>query len=654
MAQKREKEANAIPLKITDTTFRDGHQSTLATRFRTDDMLPIAARMDEVGFHSMEVWGGATFDVATRFLNEDPWERLVELKKRIKKTPLMMLLRGQNLVGYRNYADDVVEAFIEQAAEAGIDIFRVFDALNDERNFETSFSVIHRCGKHIQGTISYSLTESRMGGPVFNLEYYLDKARIFEDMGADSLCIKDMAGLMNPYDAHELVAALKRTVRIPIQLHCHYTSGMASMSYMKAIEAGVDVVDCALAPFGLRSSEPAVEPIVASLVGTSRDTGLDIDRLFELGEHVEEVAPKYRRFLNTTRMAVIDTGVLEHQIPGGMLTNLVSQLREADALDRINEVYEELPRTRKELGYPPLVTPTSQIVGIQAVQNVLFGRYKMISAQVKDYAYGLYGSPPAEMDAKVRKLALKGYPRGEKPITCRAADMIEPEMDAAREAVRGLAENEREVLIYALYPTTGKRFLRWKHGLEEPPPEVRPRTMEEVRREEELIERARQGLLVERADGESPPKGPGLRKFNVFVADRFYNVEVEEVNGRPRVRSVSDTEPIVKKETRREREKVATGRAERAAEKKKEQAPRAVAPQPADGELSVIAPMPGMVVQFEVGEGDTVQVGDVLVILEAMKMQNSLTSNYDGVVTSLKVAPGTSVEKNQVLLTISK
>ncbi|HUV35474.1 MAG TPA: pyruvate carboxylase subunit B [Patescibacteria group bacterium] len=654
MSEKRKKHANGIPLKITDTTFRDGHQSTLATRFRTEDMLPIAEQMDEVGFHSMEVWGGATFDVTTRFLNEDPWVRLIELKKRITKTPLMMLLRGQNLVGYRNYADDVVEAFIEQAAETGIDIFRVFDALNDERNFETSFRVIKRCGKHIQGAISYSLTEPRMGGPVFNLDYYVSKARTYEEMGADSLCIKDMAGLMNPYDAYELVEALKSAVRIPLQLHCHYTSGMASMSYLQAAEAGVDVVDCALAPFGLRSSEPAVEPIVAALRGTPRDTGLDIDRLFELGEHVESVAPKYRRFLNTTRMAVIDTGVLEHQIPGGMLTNLVSQLREADALDRINEVYEELPRTRRELGYPPLVTPTSQIVGIQAVQNVLFGRYKMISAQVKDYAYGLYGKPPVAMDKKVQKLALKGYPRGDKPITCRAADILEPEMDKAREAVRGLARNERDVLIYALYPTTGMRFLRWKYGIEKPPPEVRPCTMEDVRREEELIERARQGRLVESANEEQPSKGLGLRKFNVYVADQFYNIEVEEVDGRPRVRSVSDTEPIVKKETRRERERVESQKKERAKEKKRAEKPRAVVPAAEDGELSVIAPMPGMVVQFEVNEGDAVKVGDVLVILEAMKMQNSLTSSYDGVVKSLKVAPGTSVEKNQILLTITR
>jgi pyruvate carboxylase subunit B len=634
------------PVKITDTTFRDGHQSTLATRFRTEDMLPIAEKMDAVGFHSMEVWGGATFDVATRFLNEDPWERLVELKKRIKNTPLQMLLRGQNLVGYRNYADDVVEAFVHEAAEAGIDIFRVFDALNDGRNFEASFEAIKKAGKEIQATLSYSLTENRLGGEVFDLKYYIDKAKIFRDMGASSICIKDMAGLMNPYDAYDLVGSLKAEVGIPVQLHCHYTSGMASMTYLKAIEAGVDVIDCALAPFGLRSSEPAVEPIVAALQGTGRDTGLDLDLLFELGSFVEKVAPKYRRFLNQTRMAVIDTGVLEHQIPGGMLTNLVSQLKEADALDRIDEVYKELPRTRKELGYPPLVTPTSQIVGIQSVQNVLFGRYKMISAQVKDYAYGLYGTPPRPMDSKIQKLALKGYPRGEKPITCRAADMLEPEMEKAREGVKGLARDERDVLIYALYPTTGTRFLRWKYGLETPPDEVKPVTLEEVEKEEALVEKLRSGnVSVTAGTGDRPEKGPSTRAFNVFVGDEYFNVEVDEVGGKTRARAAGNTAPIVMKD----------GGRRKAKDKKKDNTdqPAACADAGDGSEFTLTAPMPGMVISYEVKEGDSVSEGDVLVVLEAMKMQNSLTAGVKGTIKSIKVSPGTSVEKNQVLLTIS-
>lgn len=487
---------NKNPLKITDVTFRDGHQSSLATRMRTEDMEPIAEEMNKAGFYSMEVWGGATFDVPTRFLNEDPWERLRLLKKLMPDTPLQMLLRGQNLVGYRNYADDVVTAFVEHAAEVGIDIFRVFDAVNDERNFETSLRAIKRCGKHAQLSLCYSLTQPKMGGPVYNIDYYVNKALILQDMGADSLCIKDMAGLIAPDDAYELIKALKQVLKIPLQLHTHYTSGMASMSYLKAIEAGVDVVDTALAPFALRSSQPAIEPIVVALQGTPRDTGLDLAHLFKLGQYFESIAPKYRDFLDTTRMAVIDTEVLMHQIPGGMTTNLVAQLRQANALDRIDEVYTELPRVRKELGYPPLVTPTSQIVGIQAVQNVLIGRYKLMSRQVRDYVYGLYGKPPAPIDPEVQKIALKGYQRGGTPITCRAADVLEPELDKAKEATKDIAKDIGDVLIYALYPDTGMRFLRWKYGLETPPPELKPKTMEDVKREDELIAKVKAGKLI--------------------------------------------------------------------------------------------------------------------------------------------------------------
>ncbi len=365
---------NKNPLKITDLTFRDGHQSNLATRMRTEDMLPIAEEMNKAGFYSMEVWGGATFDVACRFLNEVPWDIPRVLKKLMPDSPRQMLLRGQNLVGYRNYADDVVTAFVHHTAEVGIDIFRVFDALNDERNLETSLKAIKECGKHAQLSICYSLTEPKMGGAVFNLDYYLNKATIFQDMGADSLCIKDMAGLIAPDDAFTLVSALKKTVKVPVLLHTHYTSGMGSMSLLKAAEAGVDIIDTCLAPFALRTSHPAVEPIIAALRGMPRDPGLDLAYLLKLGDYIESIAPKYRDFLNTTRMSVIDTNVLVHQIPGGMISNLVAQLHQSDALHRLNEVYEEVPKVRKELGYPPLVTPTSQIVGVQAVQNVLTGR----------------------------------------------------------------------------------------------------------------------------------------------------------------------------------------------------------------------------------------------------------------------------------------
>lgn len=454
---------SAKKVQFMDLTFRDSHQSLFATRMRTEDMIPIAEKMDKVGFWGMEVWGGATFDSMHRFLNEDPWDRPRILKKYIKNTPFSMLLRGQNLVGYRNYADDVVRAFVDKSCEVGIDIFRVFDALNDLRNFETSVEVIKKNGKHFQGAICFSLTERKMGGPVFNLEYYLEKAKALEDMAADSICIKDMAGIISPYDAYKLVSALKETVKVPIHLHTHYTSGMASMCALKAIEAGVDIVDTVLAPFGLRTSHPAIEPMVVTLEGTAWETGLDLDLLLKLGEHLENIAYKYRDLLDTSRISTIDTNVLKHQIPGGMASNLVNQLKEANALDRISEVYEELPRTRKDLGTPPLVTPTSQIVGVQAVLNVLFGRYKMITNQVKDICYGLYGKTPTEIDPEVRAKALKGYSRGETPITVRPGDILEPELDSAREKIGDLAKNEEDLLIYALYPTTGKEFLEKKY-----------------------------------------------------------------------------------------------------------------------------------------------------------------------------------------------
>jgi pyruvate carboxylase subunit B len=484
-------QGSANPLKIQDMTFRDGHQSNLATRMRTEDMLPIAEKMDEVGFWAMEVWGGATFDTMHRFLAEDPWERPRTLKKYIKKTPFSMLLRGQNLVGYRNYADDVVRAFVDKACEVGIDIFMVFDALNDLRNFETAVERIKANGKHFSGNICYTLTERHLGGDVFNLDYYISKAKELEAMGADSIRIKDMAGLMAPYDIHILVTELKKAVKLPLHLHTHYTSGMASMSYLKATEAGIDIVDTCLAPFAMRTAMPAVEPLVVSLQGSKRDTGLDLDKLLKLGEHIETIAPKYRDFLAINKMSVIDTGVLAHQIPGGMISNLVSQLKEANALNRLSEVYAEVPVTRRQLGTPPLVTPTSQIVGVQAVLNVLLGKYKMVTNQVKDLVYGLYGKTPTPVDPEVQKIVLKGYKRGETPITGRAADYLEPELDENRKKIGNLAKTEEDLLTYSLYPTTGEQFLKWKYGIEEKPDSVKPKTLEDVKREDEAIAQAK-------------------------------------------------------------------------------------------------------------------------------------------------------------------
>jgi pyruvate carboxylase subunit B len=644
------------PVKICDITLRDGHQSLFATRMRTEDMEFVADEINKCGFYAMEVWGGATFDVPHRFLGEDPWERPRILKKLIPNTKFMMLLRGQNLVGYRNYADDVVRAFVYEAAEAGIDIFRVFDALNDERNHEMAYKAIKETGMHIQGAICYSLTQPRMGGPVYNLEYYVSKALILQEMGAHSICIKDQAGLISPYDAYDLVKALKERLRVPIELHTHYTSGQASMAHLKAVEAGVDVVDTALAPFAHRTSHPALEPLVVTLYGTERDTGLDVEQLIKCDRMLEEIAPKYRDFLDTSKMSVIDPEVLSHQIPGGMTSNFIAQLKAANALDRLQECQEETMRVREELGSPPLVTPSSQIVGVQAVQNVLVGRYKMITKEVKDYCWGLYGKPPLPIERKVQKTALKGYERGDKPITVRAADALEPELDKAKEDTKDVARSLADTLIYALYPTTGMRFLRHKYGLDKDipddwkPPKA-PKTLEEVEEEDRLIELAKAGKLVEKQEVAAPPKGPGTRTFNVFVGDEYYRVDVEAVGNSPpssvALRSIGITKPTTPAST-------AAHPATPPVETETKEAATADAPVAvASGEAAITASMPGMIIRYEVNVGDQVKAGDVVVVFEAMKMENHITSPINGTVKALGFAAGASVPQGAVMAIIS-
>ncbi len=616
------------PLKVQDLTFRDGHQSLFATRVRTEDLLPIAEEMDKVGFWAMEVWGGATFDAMHRFLGEDPWERIRLLKKHIKNTPFSMLLRGQNLVGYRNYPDDVAEAFVERCCANGIDVFRVFDALNDFRNFKTAVKVIKRNNKHFQGAICYSLTEERMGGPVYNLQYYLDKAKELEDMGADTICIKDMAGLLAPYDAYVLIKTLKEHISVPIHLHSHFTSGMADMTMLKAIEAGVDIIDTCLSPWAYRTSHPAIEPIVVALRGTNRDTGFDLKQLTKCAEYFVKISEKYRHLLDD-RISVIDVNVLLHQIPGGMFSNLYNQLKQMDALDKLDDVLRELPRVRKELGQVPLVTPTSQIVGTQAVNNVLFDtpeeRYKMITAQVKDLCYGLYGKTPAPIDPEVQKKALKGYPRGETPYTGRPADILEPELEKAKKEVEGLAKDIDDVLIYALYPTTGKKFLRWKYGLEEMPDEVKPKSLEEIKRERE--EKIMKKMQVE---------GVTKRSFNVYINGEKFKVEIESADGMPIITSLG-VAPAVEEKKERKEAKV---------EEKVKQEVEEVSG------TKVEAPMPGLIVRIDVEEGDEVQEGDELLILEAMKMENSIYAPVSGVVKKIYVKEGDNVEKDQVLVII--
>ncbi len=439
-------------VKLTDTVFRDAHQSLLATRMRTRDMLPIAEKMDQVGFFSLETWGGATFDTCIRYLNEDPWERLRALKKAMPNTPMQMLLRGQNLVGYRHYADDLVDKFVQKAATNGVDIFRIFDAVNDIRNMERSIKAAKKMEKHVQGGISYTIS------PVHSNELFAEFAVQLAQLGCDSICIKDMAGLITPQNAYDLIRAVKKEVNLPVNLHTHCTSGMAQMSYFHACQAGVDILDTAISPLSGGSSQPATESLVASLQGTSYDTGLDLELLTEIKRYFEKIMEIYAPVFNAIS-ARVDTNVLIYQVPGGMLSNLVSQLIEQKALDKYDEVLAEIPRVRKDLGYPPLVTPTSQIVGTQAVLNVITGdRYKMVPKEVKDYVKGLYGKSPAMIDPQVRLKVLCD----EEPITVRPADLLPPEYESAKKAVDvlGLAKQEEDYLTYALYPQVALKFLQ--------------------------------------------------------------------------------------------------------------------------------------------------------------------------------------------------
>ena len=450
---------------ITDTTFRDAHQSLMSTRMKTEDMLGIASKVDEIGFHSAEVWGGATFDSAIRFLNEDPWERLEKIKNLMPNTPLQMLLRGQSLVGYRAYADDVVDQFISSSAQSGIDIFRVFDALNDEFNLTRAAEAVKNVGKHLQMTLVYSVADDDgLNGKIYNLEYYLEKAKSFQKMGADSLCIKDMAGLLSPYDAFELVSNLKSTVDIPIQLHSHCTSGMAPITYLKAIEAGVDVIDTAISPLSMGTSQPALESIIASLRNSDYQFSVNPKLFIEFSDYIESILPKYEQYFNYQIASRVDAGVLSHQIPGGMISNLVSQLSEMNELDKLPKVLQEIPKVRKILGFPALVTPISQMVAAQSVNNVVFGKDKLINSQVKDYVYGLYGRPPASVDNKYISLALKDYPQGNKPISSRPADLLSSELDQAADEIKDLSSDIKDILIHVLFPTISKNFLGIKFG----------------------------------------------------------------------------------------------------------------------------------------------------------------------------------------------
>lgn len=568
------------PVKLTDTTLRDAHQSLIATRMRTRDMLPIVEKIDEIGFFSLEVWGGATFDSSIRYLNEDPWDRLRALKKTIKKTPLQMLLRGQNLVGYRHYSDDIVVKFVEHAAESGIDIFRIFDAVNDVRNMEVSIKTAKRVGAHVQGTVCYTIS------PVHPIPLYVKMAKELEEMGCDSLCIKDMAGLISPKNAYDLVKALKEEISIPIDLHSHCTSGMAPMSYLFACEAGVDILDTAFSPFAWGTSQPPTETMVAALKGTSYETGLDLILLTEIKKYFEDIKEKYRGILDPISER-IDTNVLKYQIPGGMLSNLVSQLKEQNALDKYEAVLAEMPRVREELGYPPLVTPTSQIVGTQAVLNVLMGeRYKVVPKEVRDYVKGLYGRTPAPISKEII-LKILG---DEKPITVRPADLLPPELErVTKEAYElGIVKKPEDILTYALYPAIAPKFLRGEA-------------------KEEALDVPKTG------NGKAAPLPT---EFRVEVDGDEFNVKILSAGGGMAINAVPGQER----------------------------------PKQIDG--SITASMQGMVLKIKVKKGDTVSKGHVVMVLEAMKMENNIHAPHGGTVKDIFVKEGNTVSAGDALLVI--
>ncbi|NOZ58583.1 MAG: sodium-extruding oxaloacetate decarboxylase subunit alpha [Euryarchaeota archaeon] len=570
-------------VKITDTTFRDAHQSLAATRMRMRHMVPIIEKMDEVGFFSMEVWGGATFDACIRYLNEDPWERIRTFKKHMKNTPTQMLLRGQNLVGYKHYSDDIVEKFVEKAYRNGVDIFRIFDALNDIRNMEFAIRVAKRLGAHVQGTICYTIS------PVHTIESFVELAKRLEELECDSLCIKDMAGLISPQAARDLVSALKKEISIPIDLHSHCTSGMAPISYFAAIEAGVDIIDTAMSPFAWGTSQPPTESMVAALKGTPYDTGIDLEAFAEITPYFKEIRKRYDAIIEDIS-EMVDVNVLLYQIPGGMMSNLISQLKEQNALDRLPEVLEEVPRVRKDLGYPPLVTPTSQIVGTQAVMNVLVGeRYKVVPKEVKDYVRGLYGRPPGPIDEEVKAKIIGD----EEVITCRPADLLKPQLhQLEKEAEKlGIIKKEEDLLTYALYPAIAVKFLRGEMR-EEPLPE---------RREAEA--EAERGIPTE---------------YLVEVDGEEFSVRVKPVGGFMEITQAAEQ-------------------------------PRAP---PKEVEGGIKAPMQGMIVKINVKKGDEVKKGDVVAVLEAMKMQNDVVASHDGRVEEIFVEEGANVSAGDVIMAV--
>jgi oxaloacetate decarboxylase alpha subunit len=596
------------PLGITDVVLRDAHQSLFATRMRIDDMLPIAEKLDKVGFWSLETWGGATFDACIRFLGEDPWERIRRLKAAMPNTPMQMLFRGQNILGYRHYADDVVKKFVERAAVNGVDVFRIFDAMNDLRNLETAVQATLQVGKHAQGTMSYTVS------PVHDMDYWVNMGKSLEDMGCHSICIKDMAGLLNPYLAYELVTRLKESVSIPIAMQSHATTGMSTATNIKAAEAGIDMLDTSISSMSMTYGHSATESVVAILKESDRDTGLDLNLLEEIAGYFREVRKKYAKFEGSLKG--VDSRILVAQVPGGMLTNMENQLREQGATEKLDQVLEEIPRVRKDLGYIPLVTPTSQIVGTQAVINVLMGeRYKSIAKETEGVLKGEYGATPAPVNAELQARVLAD---GEEPITCRPADLLDDEMDKLTAEFRDLANEHKidvaesevdDVLIYALFPQVGLKFLKNRHNPDafEPAPGSEP---------------APAPTAAAAPMAAAAPTAGGPEAYQVEVNGVSYNVKVTPAG------VVTDVAP-------------ASAQA------------AAPAAAPAAGGETINAPLSGNIHSIKVSVGQSVKAGDVVMVLEAMKMETEVRASSGGTIAQILVKEGDTVQVGTPLLSLS-
>ena len=610
-------------IHITELVLRDGHQSMIATRLRTEDMLPICSKLDDIGFWSIEAWGGATFDACVRFLKEDPWERLAKLRKALPNSQINMLLRGQNLLGYRHYSDDVVHAFVQKSADNGVDVFRIFDALNDVRNLQEAIKAVKKVKKHAIGTLSYTTS------PVHNIDYFVKMAKQLEDMGADSIGIKDMASLLTPQVAGDLTKALKSAVSLPIHVHSHATSGFASIALMKAIENGASVIDTCNSSFAEGASHPSTESMVAALQGTPYDTGISLAKLQEITAYFREVRKKYWQY--ESDFTGVDTRVLVNQVPGGMISNLSNQLKEQNALDKMDAVLLEIPRVREDLGYPPLVTPTSQIVGTQAVLNVMTGaRYKSVTNEVKNYLLGQYGQSPAPVNAMVKQQAVGDA----EVITCRPADLLEPEMAKLQSEAERFAQSEEDVLTYAMFPDIGKTFLQERNA-----GSLKPEAL----------------LSKEAANTSAARYAPN--EFKVTLHGETFHIKLtgsghagEEK--RPFYVSVDGVAEEVIVETLDEIEVSASGAStSNKSNGKKKATTSSGRPRPHHAGCVTTA-MPGTIVAVKVKIGDKVKAGDGVLVIEAMKMENEIQAATTGTVVAVHVTKGDTVTPDESLLEI--